>query len=154
MKLDGGAQFAKVLESLPFSAQRGVLNAILKKAGVPVKARMEELAPKGDPHPVNISDSIVVRSVSKIDDGSELEARSLDDSEAAVAIGPTKDAFYAHFQEFGTAPHGNHPGNPPQPFARPAFDQTQDAVLRSIQDDIWARLRDAAGGRSTTGRNL
>ncbi len=152
MKIEGGQKFAKSLESLPFSKQRGVLVGMLKKAAQPVAERMKELAPV-EPGKPDLKDSMVVKSVSKIDDGSELEARSLDDSEAAVAIGPSKDAFYGYFQEFGTAPHGTHPGHPPQAFARPAFDQTQDAVLRAIQDDIWAHLRNTAE-RSTGGRGL
>jgi HK97 gp10 family phage protein len=153
MKIEGGAKFAKALEALPFEKQRGVLVAMLKKAAVPVKDRMGDLAPRAPGHP-DMADSMTIQSVRSIDDGTELEARGLEDSEAAVAVGPSKDAFYAYFQEFGTAPHGNHPGHPPQAFARPAFDDTVDGALRSIQDDIWARLRDAAGGRSTTGRNL
>lgn len=34
-------------------------------------------------------------------------------------------------QEFGTVNH------PPQPFARPAFDETKDAVLKRIGDELW-----------------
>jgi HK97 gp10 family phage protein len=152
MKLEGGQQFAKALEALPFTKQRGVLTKMLKKAAEPVRARMEALAPR-EPGKPDLADNMKIQSVSKIDDGSELEARSLDDSEAAVAIGPSKDSFYGSFQEFGTAPHGKHPGHPPQPFARPAFDETQDEVLRSLQDDIWAHLRNTAQ-RSPSGRGL
>jgi HK97 gp10 family phage protein len=152
MKLEGGQQFAKALEALPFTKQRGVLTKMLKKAAEPMRQRMEDKAPR-EPGKPDLADNMIIQSVSKIDDGSELEARSLEDSEVAVAVGPSKDSWYAHFPEFGTAPHGNHPGTPPQPYARPAFDETQDDVLRSLQDDIWAHLRNTAE-RSPGGRNL
>ena len=103
-KIEGGAKFAKTLEALPFAKQRGVLTKMLKKAAEPIRERMEVLAPR-EPGKPDLADNIVIQSVSKIDDGTEMEARSLDDSEAAVAIGPSKDAFYGSFQEFGTAPH-------------------------------------------------
>jgi HK97 gp10 family phage protein len=152
MKISGGPQFAKALQALPFNKQRGVLVSMLKKAGEPIRERMEELAPR-EPGKPDLADSMVIQSVRSIEEVDELDVRKLDDSEAAVAIGPTKAAFYGHMVEFGTAPHGNHPGTSPQPFARPAFDETQNAVLRSIQEDIWARLRQTAE-RSASGRGL
>lgn len=36
-----------------------------------------------------------------------------------------------HLREFG----GD--GNPPQPYMRPAFDQTKEAVLKRIGDELW-----------------
>ena len=152
MKISGGPQFAKALQALPFNKQRGVLTAMLKKAAEPTRQRMEDLAPREAGKP-DLADHILIQSVRSIDDGTELEARPLNDSEAAVAIGPAKSAFYGSFQEFGTVPHGEHPGHAPQPFARPAWDETQQTALRSIQEDIWARLRQTAE-RSASGRGL
>lgn len=150
MKISGGPQFAKALQALPFEKSRGLLVKILKHAAEPVRERMEQLAPV-EPGKPDLKDAIVVQSVRKIDDGTELEARVLDDSEAAVAIGPSKDAFYGIFQEYGVAPHGTHPGNRPQPFARPAWDEQQLTALKIVQDDIWAHLRNTAV-RSPSGR--
>ena len=51
-------------------------------------------------------------------------------SEQERFIGP--DARPAAVQqEFGNENH------PPQPFARPAFDETKDAVLKRIGDELW-----------------
>lgn len=41
-------------------------------------------------------------------------------------------------QEFGTVNH------PPQPFARPALDETRDAVLKRIGDELWVGIEKAA----------
>ena len=48
--------------------------------------------------------------------------------EAQAKIGPTKDAFYALFVEFGTKNASAHP------FMRPAFDAKQDAAARKVID--------------------
>lgn len=40
----------------------------------------------------------------------------------------------AHLREFG----GD--GNPPHPFARPAWDRTKDDVLRAIGDHLWLEI--------------
>lgn len=42
-----------------------------------------------------------------------------------------------HLREFG----GD--GNPPQPFMRPAWDETKDAVLQRIQDELWVGIEKA-----------
>lgn len=41
-------------------------------------------------------------------------------------------------QEFGNENH------PPQPFARPAFDETQDEVLKRLGDELWVGIEQAA----------
>lgn len=41
-------------------------------------------------------------------------------------------------QEFGNESH------PPQPFARPAFDETGDEVLKRIGDELWIGIEKAA----------
>lgn len=41
-------------------------------------------------------------------------------------------------QEFGNENH------PPQPFARPAFDETKDAVLKRIGDELWVGIEKAS----------
>lgn len=150
LKMQGGEQLARTLRGLDPSESRGVKVAMLKKAAEPIRQRMEELVVIGD-IPPHIVDAIVVQAVTKVDDEDFGGTVDIGEHAAAVAIGPSKDAFYGHFIEYGTAPHDNHPGTPAKPFARPAFDEMKGEALKSLQDDIWARIRNSAS-RSTTGR--
>ena len=43
-----------------------------------------------------------------------------------------------HLREFGSD------GNPPQPFMRPAWDQTKEKVLDRIGDELWVGIEKAA----------
>jgi HK97 gp10 family phage protein len=53
-----------------------------------------------------------------------------------VSVGPSKDAYYAQFVEFGSIHN-----KPPEPFIRPAFESNKDKML-----DAFARkLREALG---------
>ena len=71
----------------------------------------------------------------------------------------------AHLVEFGTAPHSMakgasrrrgimqdvppfSPGTPPEPFFRPAFEATKDAVLRRVGQLSWAVVEAMVRGRS------
>lgn len=49
---------------------------------------------------------------------------------AEVHVGLHKDAFYGWFQETGTR------FQPPQPFLRPALDNTKDDVIDEIRDQL------------------
>jgi HK97 gp10 family phage protein len=53
-----------------------------------------------------------------------------------VSIGPSKDAYYAQFVEFGSIHN-----RPPEPFIRPAFEQNTDKML----DAFSKKLREALG---------
>lgn len=150
--MSGGPQLAKALRDLDPAKARGVRLHILKTAAAPMRDRMEELAPLGEIAP-HIKDRIGVSAVRKIQDPDFVEPLELADDAAAVAIGPGKAAFYGAMLEFGTAPHGNHPGTPAQPFVRPGFDETVDQSLRLMADEVNAFLRKTAG-RSVTGRGL
>lgn len=80
-----------------------------------------------------------------------------------VSTGPSKDAFYARFLEYGVSPHKitatnakaliigadlfrksvNHPGHAAQPFVRPAFDGTKDQAEDKIAGEIRQKVRQA-----------
>lgn len=147
----GGDRFAKTMRALHFEDQRAAKLAMLKKAAEPIRERMEELVKIGEIAP-HIVDRMIVQPIRSIDDP-DFGSVEVGESDAAVAVGPSKDFFYGGMLEFGTAPHGKHPGTPAQPFARPAFDERADAAFRSLQDDIWAQIRDSAA-RSFTGRGV
>lgn len=158
LKIQGGPQLAKALDSLGFTKQRAVLTNILKHGAEPYKTGMERHAPREPPAP-DLAANIVIASVTRVSGTETLGSRSRNEGEAAVAVGPAKafrgtddasakrSAIQPIALEYGTVKMGA------QPFARPAFDEGSDEALKIIQDDIWAELRKQAG-TSTTGRNL
>jgi len=56
--------------------------------------------------------------------------------EALLAVGPTRDAWYSTFSEFGSVHN-----KPPHPFIRPAFDMNADSWLELLT----AKLKEALG---------
>jgi HK97 gp10 family phage protein len=154
--IQGHDLFNKAMRGLDPAEARGVRVKILKHAAEPIAERMAALAPN-EPGKPDLKDNIKIQAVRSVDDPDFGGTMALDEDAAAVAIGPSKDAFYGFFQEFGTAPHqqgaGEHPGHPAQPFARPAFDEKVGEALRIAADDIWAHIRNHVS-RSVTGRGL
>ena len=49
---------------------------------------------------------------------------------AQVGVGPSKDAFYGRFREIGTIFQA------PEPFLRPAFDETAESVVDQIGESL------------------
>ncbi len=58
---------------------------------------------------------------------------------------------YAHLVEFGTRPHGRHPGARPKPFMRPSFDQHAKGTVSLIESEIVKGIEKEAAklGRKT-----
>lgn len=52
----------------------------------------------------------------------------------ALYMGPTRDLFYARFQEFGTINHAA------DPFMRPAFDAEAKPTIERIKPLLWAEI--------------
>ena len=54
----------------------------------------------------------------------------------------------SHFTEFGTRPHGGHPGTRPQPFIFPGFEAAKPQIRKIIDTAVDKALRDvvAMGG--------
>lgn len=152
LRVEGFASFDKIMRGLDPTKARGVKVKILRAAAEPIRERMEELVTIGEVAP-HIVDHIKVSPVRKVNDQDFGGEMALDEDAAAVAIGPSKDYFYGKFLEFGTAPHGNHPGTPANPFASPAFDEKKDAALKIAADEMWKQIRNSAE-RSTAGRTL
>jgi len=44
--------------------------------------------------------------------------------------------YKANWVEYGTKPHGSHPGQPARPFINPAFDQNRDWLLRDMRVEL------------------
>lgn len=83
-----------------------------------------------------------------------------DQQELQVFVGPSADAFYAKFVEFGTAPHavgkgsdltrasgrpgkqtgGLHPGARAKPFLFPALEAQHDAVIEQVTGSVQSAI--------------
>ena len=132
VQFEGGKELVAALGTLSKAMSKKILIESLKDAAEPMRARMARLAPKGDPQGVNLSQSMEV-----------MTSRGQDALEAAVAVGPTKEAFYGSFQEFGTAHHAA------QPFARPAFDSEKEKALQLLAAALWRELAARGVNRGT-----
>jgi HK97 gp10 family phage protein len=132
-KIEGGQAMARQLDRLEASISRRVQIAALKEAAVPMRDRMEELAPRGNPADPNLYEEIAVSA-----------AKGEDEREAAVAVGPTRGAFYGSFQELADEYGGVH--HPAQPFARPAFDLEARNSLDILVDELWWSLKHGVVG--------
>lgn len=132
LKFEGGKELMQALEQLPLRTSNRFVREALVEAAEPMRDRMEALAPVSDEAP-HLKNVIVIS-----------KARTEDAREMAVAVGPTKKGFYGSFQELGTAHHG------PQPFARPAFDQTWLQSLALLGSILWRELASRGIRRATT----
>lgn len=101
-----------------------------------MRRRMGQLAPL-EPGKPDLRDAMLIRATNPRMD------QEIRPKEIAVAIGPSKAAFYGSFQEYGTAFH------PAQPFARPAFDEHKELTLRLLSDEFWVVIRKAAAKGQT-----
>ncbi len=141
LTLTGDQHLSEALLALSDELKPAVLFEALEQAGEPMRARMAQLAPRGDQAP-HMADNIGISRLRRVD------GVTLHDDEVAVAIGPTKGFFYGYFQERGTIHHAA------QPFVRPAFDSERDHALNAIARELWAALQRALSGRSFGSRGL
>lgn len=147
-------------ELMTATNSRTAKNAIrrgLIKAGEPMAERMRQLAPVGSGA---LRDSIIVSAKLKNPVGKAEYARVMAEggtksqalaakrdalraaagtgSTVEVFVGPSTRAPHAHLLEFGTV-HA-----PPQPYARPAFEETREAAVGTITDAVRTELEKAA----------
>lgn len=134
LRFDGGVELARALGELPRRVSLPIQKAALIEAAEPMRVRMSELAPH-EPGAPDLRESMRI---------SPVPVRGDDRRETAVKVGPSRDAFYGLFQEFGTAHHGA------QPFARPAFDAVAPESLRILGAALWRELAGRGIGRTVT----
>lgn len=134
MRFEGGEELARTLRALPEALTVRLVRAVLKEAAEPMRLRMARLAPH-EPGAPDLRDSMTISVANRIGStaGGRWRARE-DRHEQAVAVGPSKDAFYGIFQEYGTVHHGA------QPFMRPAFDAIAPESLAIIRRALWREL--------------
>lgn len=158
-KVAGLKELEKALGQLPKATGKNVLRRVALKAMEPVAQDMRAHAPEG----MEDDDIIVTTRRPK---GGGREPRK---STVEVFAGP-KTSKKGHLTEFGTAPHTihakktnkggrmvfyadgrivstpvvHHPGTPPRPFARPAWDENAPTLPHNVGADLFAEIKKAA----------
>ena len=130
ISFSGGNELARALATLSQRVNRQVRYEALERAAEPMRRTASRLAPHAPGKP-DLRDAIEIQRVKG------------EHGEPAVAVGPTRDAFYGFYQEFGTVHHGA------QPFMRPAFDTEASRALAELGRAMWTAL--AARGVSRSG---
>ena len=131
VRVEGLRELDRALGQLPKSTARAALQRTLKKAAQPLKAAMKAKAPK------------LTRALEEsIVDGTKLtrrQARMVKKDGKAFATRHVGSADPSAIpQEFGTFKESA------QPFARPAWAETQDEVLAIIGRDLGQEITKAA----------
>lgn len=136
MKLSGFREMEQALEELEkLATRRAVARRALIKSAQPMAEIMRTLAPDD---PATSGDDLKA----SIGVGTKLaprQARShrrmfANDRAAVEVFVGAGTVPQAHLQEFGTQNHGM------QPFARPAWDQDKEALLRRLGEEMWTEI--------------
>jgi HK97 gp10 family phage protein len=113
--------------------QRPTLLRAVKRGAEPIRSGMASRAPRGEQTP-HLAESMIARATARVD------GERLEDTQAAVAIGPSQDVYWGRMNEFGTV------RQPARPFARPAFDAGITEALDLVGQELWIELRRLAEG--------
>lgn len=121
MAVLGASEVAAAMEQNGIQAVSQQKKVILRAAQI-IAAAMKELAPER----TGALEKQIIVDVLKDEPGN-----------IEVAIGPDLlgNAFYAHFQEFGTTHHAA------EPFIRPAFDENVDRALDVAAAEVKKALK-------------
>ncbi len=125
MKIEGLAALEKKLNALPAAASKKVMRGSLMSALAPmVKAAKEKVAVRSG------ALKKAIRRRALITKGNDYAA------EAGIHMASKKgeEGWRWHFEEFGTS------GQRARPFIRPAFDETQEEVVRRFKEELARRI--------------
>lgn len=107
------------LEQLPLTVARKFIVRALREASEPIAEQIRDEAPDDPTTPGSqISENIGTNVADQTSTG------------AVSYIGPTRNAFFAGFHEFGTAFMTS------RPFIAPAFEEKHEEALRIIADSL------------------
>lgn len=139
IKTEGFADLERALAELEKTATaKGIMRRSLKKAAMPMKDIMHDLAPRGDTSSDALADSVTIGArLSKRQAGLHRKMFRNDKAAVEMFVGPGPDPA-AWNQEFGNINHG------PQPFARPAFDQEARPTLDRLGRTMWNEIEKTA----------
>lgn len=135
VKTEGFAELDKTLGEMPKATAKNVMRRTLRKVAQPMAATMKAKAPVDDGH---LRDSIGVGTrLTRRQAG--LHRKMFKDDKASVEVFVGAGGLpQAITQEFGTFKE------PPQSFARPAFDQHKGELIPAIGREMWAEIEKAA----------
>jgi len=135
VKVEGLREVEKALEGLPKATGKAVLRRVLKKRAQPIADAMEAKAPRDEG---TLAASAGVST--KLTKRQKAQHRKMfrNDKAAVEMFAGVGGLPQAHAQEFGNVKHS------PQPFARPAWDETQGQVLDGITQDLWDEILKAS----------
>ena len=129
VKFEGGRQIDQALHQFTPTKRRSIGRKALDEAGEIMARSMRDKAPVEEG---GLRESIDVSGT--LAKGPRGAHRKIAEQERYV--GPDSRPAAVQ-QEFGNENH------PPQPFARPAFDETKDHVLKRIGDELWVGIEKA-----------
>lgn len=123
--VSGLDELDKMLGTLAPRAVRNALRSAAKKGAAIWEEAISQRAPKRTGF---LSENIKI--------GSNVDDSENDDATAAVTVevGPSKQAYYGQFLEFGTK-HAKA-----QPFMRPAFEEKTQEVLETFKTELGNAL--------------
>lgn len=134
IKLEGFKELDAALSELSRSVGKAVLRRAGLSAAEPMARAMRQLAPKDE---YDLSESISASTKLTGRQRSLHRKMFRDDRDAVeIFVGPGPDPA-AHLQEFGTSRF------PPQPFARPAFDQEWRGFIDGARFEIAFEIEKA-----------
>lgn len=169
VSIDGLKEVEAALENIARTATRtAVTRRALTKAAIPMRDKARQFAPidEGD---LEASIDISTRSVGEAgkkayaasmrETGGDRSAavQAMRDARRAAKgvnpavqlfMGPNTSVWHGALVEFGTSPRINggqfagsqHPGTPPQPFMRPAFDSEAQPTIDRLGPLLWAEI--------------
>lgn len=129
VKLEGGRELDAALSQFTPTKRRAIGRVALDNAGEIVAKAARSLAPAdsgGLRESIDVSGTLSRPQKSQHTKSAEQER----------FIGPDSRP-QGHLREFGSD------GNAPQPFLRPAWDETKDQVLERIGDELWVGIEKA-----------
>lgn len=124
--ITGAKDLDKLLKRLPGKVAGRILQSSLRVGAMVIVKDARTRAPVGTG---TLRREIVARKTSR----AKASGKS-----AEVTIGPTQDAFWGLFQEFGTRFH------PPHPWLRPAFEASKRAALDKTGKSLGMKIEKAA----------
>jgi HK97 gp10 family phage protein len=145
INIKGLSELQTFLSQLPAKIEANVIRGALRAGAKPIRDAAKSAAPTGEPSETNkqryrlyqgaLRDSIRISG--------RIDRRDGKITASIKAGGKNRngaDVFYANFIEYGTKPHGNHPGIQPRPFLRPAMDAQAGAAVVAVGEYIKKRL--------------
>ena len=131
-KIEGALEMERLLKELGPQVAARAGDKALRAAGKVIVDRAKELVPVDTGE---LRDSITVQA----------PKRRRRQGERQMLVGferPT--SAIAHLVEFGTAPHGGHPGTAPHPFMTPALDEKAGEALDKMGKALGEGITRAA----------